>query len=112
MKKSLLTMVVLIISSLLLAHPASKVEISFNTESKVLELSFSHKVKNVESHYIEEVKVELNGEEIILQSIASQENLEGSTLMYKIPEAKVGDEIEVITKCNKFGKKKAKLTIE
>ena len=112
MKKSLLTIVVLVISSLLLAHPASKVEISFNTESKVLELSFSHKVKNVETHYVEEVKVELNGEEIILQQISSQENLEGSSLMYKIPEAKVGDKIKVITKCNKFGKKKGKLVVE
>ena len=110
--KYLLVIVLLVSSALLLAHPASKVDLSFDKETSVLTVNFNHKVKDIDKHFILEIRVELNGEKIIEQMLEKQDNLETGEVFYKIVDAKPGDEIKVRTKCNKFGKKSAKLTIE
>jgi hypothetical protein len=110
--KYLLIIVLLAGSVLLLAHPASKVELSFDKETSVLTANFDHKVKDIDKHFIFEILVYLNGEKIIEQKLEMQDNLVAGEVFYKIVDTKVGDEIKVRTNCNKTGKKSAKLTIE
>lgn len=94
------------------AHGPSKIKLSLDAETHVLNVEILHKVRNGEGHFIEWVKVFLNGEEIILQTIGLQPAKEGVKVLYKIPELKDGDEIKVTAKCNKIGKKSAKLTFK
>jgi desulfoferrodoxin (superoxide reductase-like protein) len=110
--KYLLLFVLLIGSSLLLAHPASNVELEFNAETSILTVNFDHKVKDAAKHFIFEIKVYLNKEEIIEQKIEQQDDAEKGTVLYKIIDAKAGDKIKVRTICNKTGKKSASITIE
>lgn len=96
----------------LFAHPASKVDLTFNNETSELKAIFNHKVRDTDDHYIYEVTVYLNDEEIIIQKLKSQESTDSGMLIYKITDAKSGDVIKVVTECNKSGKKSAKITLE
>jgi len=110
--KYLLLAVLLIGNSLLVAHPASNVDLEFDQETSVLTVNFDHKVKDAEKHFIFEIIVYLNKEVIIEQQIQKQGNLESGILVYKIIDVKPGDKIKVRTNCNKTGKKSATLDIE
>ena len=110
--KYVLLVICLIGSSLLMAHPASEVNLEFDKETSILTVYFTHEVKDVEKHFIFEVKVYLNKEEIIEQKIEKQDNLETGKLVYKIIDAKSGDKIKVRTNCNKTGKKSATIEID
>ena len=110
--KYFLLVVLLIGSSLLVAHPASNVTLEFNQETSILTVNFDHKVKDLEKHFIFEIIVYVNKEVIIEQQIQKQDNLETGSLIYKIVDIKLGDKIKVRTNCNKTGKKSATLEIE
>ncbi|MCF7918497.1 MAG: hypothetical protein K9N06_01105 [Candidatus Cloacimonetes bacterium] len=110
--KYLLILVLLAGSSLLLAHPASEVTLAFDQETSILTVNFAHNVNDVDKHFIFEILVYLNGEQIIEQLLQKQDNTETGTVIYKIVEAKKGDKIKVRTNCNKTGKKAAEIVIE
>lgn len=112
MKKLILVCLFSIMLSGLLAHSAQEVTANYDMESKLLKVDFEHKVRDASDHFIYEVKVEVNEKEIITQLISKQENGDGGQLTYRIPDLKVGDEVKIITECNKRGKKSIELTIE
>ncbi|MFP4459024.1 MAG: desulfoferrodoxin family protein [Candidatus Zixiibacteriota bacterium] len=93
------------------AHAPKDIEAKFDIETKILEITVNHPVKG-DGHYVEKITVELNDEEIIQQQLNKQEDKEKQTVVYKITNAKSGDEIEVIADCNKFGKEKAKIEVK
>ena len=76
------------------------------------ETAAREKVDDAEKHFIFEVIVYLNKEEIVTQLIEKQETSEGGSLVYKLVDVKIGDKIKVKTNCNKTGKKSAELVIE
>lgn len=110
--KYFLVIALLIGSSLLVAHPASNVNLEFNQETSILTVNFDHKVKDAEKHFIFEIIVYLNKEVIIEQKMERQDDMETGNLVYKIIDAKLGDKIKVRTNCNKTGKKSATVEIE
>lgn len=112
MKKFLIITVLTLIISGLFAHSASKVTASFDKETKLLTVQYEHKVRDAMDHFIQEVDIEINGKEIISQLISYQETNTGGELIYRLPDFKIGDEIKIITECNKSGKKSGQLTIE
>ncbi len=107
-----LALVILLSSLALFAHPASKVEASYDTETQILNVSFEHKVKNAEDHFIFEIKVYNGKKEVITQEISRQETMEGGSFQYKLIDVKPGDKLKIRTNCNKTGKKSAKIVIE
>jgi len=110
--KYLLFIVLLVGSTLLMAHPASNVDLEFDKETSILTVNFDHKVKDAGKHFVYEIKVYLNKEEIIEQKQEKQDNNEKGTVIYKIIDAEPGDKIKVRTNCNKTGKKSATITVE
>ncbi|MFC1887407.1 hypothetical protein ACFLYK_01210 [Candidatus Cloacimonadota bacterium] len=110
--KLILIVVFVALISILNAHPASDVEMTFDKETSILTVNYIHKVSDAEKHFIFETTVYLNKEEIITQAIQMQDTLEGGQLVYKIIDAKPGDKILVKTNCNKSGKKSGELVIE
>jgi len=104
---------VIVLSSLsLFAHPASKVEVTFDKETQILNVSFDHKVKDAENHFIFEIKVYHGKKEVITQEISRQETMEGGNFQYKLIDVKPGDKLKIRTNCNKTGKKSATIVIE
>jgi hypothetical protein len=94
------------------AHPASQVDLAFDKETSLLTVDFAHKVSDSADHFIYEVTIYLNKDEIITQKIEKQETTDGGNLVFKIIDAKPGDKISVKTNCNKSGKKSGELEIE
>lgn len=111
MKKIALILVLCAIAGILLAHPASKVMLAFDAETSELTVTFNHKVRDAEDHFIYEVTVFLNNKEIIQQKLSSQDTTSEGKLIYRITDAKTGDVIKVTTACNKSGKKSQTITV-
>ncbi|MGC9315740.1 MAG: hypothetical protein ACP5G4_08990 [bacterium] len=109
--KKITILILLALAGLVMAHGASDVELNFDEENSILTVTVEHSVSDPTSHYIDEIVVELNGEEIIKQTFNKQTDGDFQLVSYVIIDAKAGDEIEVISNCSKFGKKKAKITV-
>jgi len=107
-----IVLVILSATLVLNAHSASNVALSFNKEQNLLSVEFEHKVRDAEDHFIYEVRVYLNDNEIIIQKISKQESAEGGKLQYVIVDAVEGDKISVRAECNKSGKKTSEIVIE
>ena len=60
---------------------------------------------------MDRIVVELNGERMIEQKFRSQSDSTIQLVEYNIIDAKAGDEITVIARCNISGQKKAQITV-
>lgn len=114
MKKVLLLAVILILSLTLSvsAHPPGEVEMSFNTENNMLEVTVTHNSNNISDHYVNNVTVQLNGDQNIEHSFITQTDQNVQYLHYMIPGAKSGDTITLTAECSKFGSRETEITIE
>ena len=112
MKTTFVLSMLIALTGMLSAHPASVVRGEFNLEDNLLHVYFTHNVKDPASHFISEVSVELNRKEIINQKLTSQESETGGSLVYKILEAKAGDKIRIRTTCSRFGRRNSEFTVE
>jgi len=110
MKKVILLIAILFVTSNLWAHSPKKLELIYAKGTKELSIKAAHKVKDVKKHYISYVLITLNGEEI--KKVEYTEQTSKKSFTVKIPlDAKVGDIIEVTAKCNKLGRKTGTLKI-
>ncbi|MFC1703339.1 hypothetical protein ACFL1E_00955 [Candidatus Omnitrophota bacterium] len=102
----------LLVSPLAFAHPPSKIEVAFDSTSKMLTATIFHPVQDAQGHYIMKVDIGFNGEEIIEHHISVQDNDTTQTVGYRIPEAKAADVLSVEAYCNIYGTKTEKVTVE
>ena len=112
LKKSLVCVLLLFTFSIVIAHPASKIKLDFDTETKLLDIRFDHKVADPEKHFIYKIEIELNGKDVIEQNLSLQDTKTGGSLVYKLADAIAGDKIKVMLRCNKSGNKSKTLTIK
>lgn len=113
MKKFFMTTFLIMFGlTLLMAHPASSINLSFDKTNATLKVDFQHKVSDEGSHFIYDVEVKLNGKKIAAQSMFKQDNKEGGYVIYRIVDAKAGDKISVMVDCNKGGKKTETIVIK
>jgi len=115
--KSLCLMIGLALSvfagNLALAHPPSQIAASFDPETSLLTIRILHSVPDPRGdHYIDEVRVFLNGKEVIRQYFFSQLSAQEQQAQYLIVDAKKGDVLEVFAHCSKFGDRKVQPTVE
>jgi desulfoferrodoxin (superoxide reductase-like protein) len=114
MKRVLFFTIALVLSLTLsvYAHPPGDIEMSFNTENKMLEVTIPHNSNDNSDHFINNVKVYLNDNLHIEQNFIMQTDNEVQYLHYMIPGAKAGDTIRLNAECNKFGSREIELTVE
>jgi len=93
------------------SHSPLKTVLTFNQETKILKVNFTHKVADHTKHHVFRSTLKINSKEIIKQTLKQQDDLNGGSLVYKLPGVKPGDTITVTLSCNKGGIKKGKLTI-
>lgn len=105
-------MAVIFISLSSIAHSPKKMKLKFDSDKKTLSVDIAHKVKDVSSHFIAKVTIFVNDIEVITETYDKQSEKLKEQLVFDMKELKSGDKIKLIAKCNKFGKKSAKLTID
>lgn len=86
------------------AHQPSNIILSFDNETKTLHVEVIHAVHKIAQHFVDRITVQLNGNEIIVQSFSIQGNEEMQRACYMIPGAEIGDEVKVTGYCNISGK--------
>jgi len=111
MKKMMLTAIALVFFLGSFAHAPSSVKISYDKSEKVLKIEAIHKVKNVESHYINIITIWVNDVEKESFQPSKQTNSEKHVLDYPITLNK-GDVVKVMANCNKMGRRTASITIK
>ncbi len=96
----------------LYAHPASEIIVSYDKDSMILAVEFTHSVSDPAKHYIDKVDVVLGKKDLVIQELMSQDTAEGGKVLYKIRDLKPGDTVKVKVNCNRFGGKSTEYTIE
>lgn len=94
------------------SHAPSKLDLDFDKDTQILSLTFEHRVRNPERHFVYRVRVRLNKKDVIEQKLDRQDTENGGSLIYKINGAKSGDVIEVRLNCMEGGSKSGKMSIE
>ncbi len=94
---------VLALYTLSYAHPPSAIDISYNPVTRMLTAVITHNVSDPKSHYIKNVDIGLNGQEIIGHQISRQDNDITQTVSYRIPDVKPGDILSVEAYCSISG---------
>jgi desulfoferrodoxin (superoxide reductase-like protein) len=94
------------------AHPPTKIEISFDRQTRIVTATITHPVENPATHYIGKVDVALNGAEIIEQQISRQDNADTQSVSYRVADANPGDTISVEGYCNISGEKEEAIKVE
>jgi desulfoferrodoxin (superoxide reductase-like protein) len=85
------------------AHSPSDIQISFDKASKILTINVMHNVEDPTDHYIRQIKVSLNVQNVITQNFSSQTDTNGQKASYIFIDAAPGDQIMVTAICNLGG---------
>ena len=94
------------------AHPPSKITLTYDRETKLLEAIITHPVSDAISHYIKKVRVSINGEVMIEQTMGAQEDNQQQKVAYYIFDVKRSDIISIETICNITGKLSKRVVVE
>lgn len=96
----------------LFADPAKKVNVTYNPETKILKIEAVHPVANVSGHFIDVIKILVDGKEVKVIKPSKQSSLKAEVVEVEIGVLKKGSKVEVKTHCNQFGDKSGKLTVK
>jgi hypothetical protein len=85
------------------AHPPSALTVSYKADEGLLKIEISHPVGNVSDHYVEDVDVEVDGEDVADLSYSGQMDRQGQMVLVTIGHFNEGANLKVEADCNKFG---------
>jgi len=94
------------------ADPPRKITLTYNNETKKLNIEVFHPVKDVTDHYIDMISIKVNGKEVQVIKPKKQSDAKNETVDVSVPEIAKGSEVTVKARCNKFGSKSKTITIE
>lgn len=93
------------------SHPPGSVELEFSVTDHVLKVLVKHASRDQGAHFIDGITIILNGKTVVEQTFLSQMDKGKQEASYILHDAKPGDEITVIARCNKYGEKKKKIIV-
>jgi desulfoferrodoxin (superoxide reductase-like protein) len=91
------------------AHGPQAVTLTYDKAQSTLEVKITHKTPRT-SHYIDQVILQRNGQEIGVYTYKSQPDPDTFTYSYKV-EAAPGDVLEAKAVCNIVGSKTGRLSV-
>ena len=94
------------------ANKITKIDLSFDFQSRTLKAAVAHDVKDPDADYIKRVRVFVNDVNLIEQSIRAQMHKKGDTLVYVLPDVKKGDTISVRVYCSQNEEAAKTLTVK
>ena len=110
MQKSILVGIyIILMTSMAYAHPPSDINENYDNQTGKLTLFIKHEVREVDKHYIKKIVIKRNSKQLDVKEFRKQENAEGQTLVYIIPEPNETDVIVVQAYCNRFGSRKKEI---
>ncbi|MGM0442426.1 MAG: hypothetical protein ACQEQC_08420 [Elusimicrobiota bacterium] len=112
MKKVILAFLMIFTALPVLGHSPDSITLNFDREKSTVAIKVGHSVRDEESHYVKQVQLWLNEEEILTQKFSSQADSTSQKALYYLPSIKEGDQIEVSVDCNKFGKYSKKFEVK
>lgn len=113
MKKLLFVLLLLATAPLILrADPPKKVTVTYNNETKKLNVVAQHPVKNANTHFIYLFTISVNGKEVKEIKLKKQADAKNATIEASVPEIVSGCKVTVKASCNKFGSKSKSIDIE
>lgn len=90
-------------AALMLSHPPSDIEISYDLETGIIEVAVRHSVGNPNNHYISEVVITHNDREMLTHRLLKQEDGKGTLFKYRLPDMESGMTLKVTARCNRVG---------
>ena len=98
----IILLMLLFISITVSAHSPSSMKLKNNPETEMLSVEITHQASDTSTHYVENIKIEVNNEIRINQNYTSQP---ASTFTYTYDNflTNVGDNIKVVAICNLGG---------
>ncbi|MFA6583843.1 MAG: hypothetical protein WCS77_06055 [Elusimicrobiaceae bacterium] len=91
------------------AHPPAKIEAKFSGDQ--LDITITHNVKDAAKHFIDDIIVKFNGQELAVQKCLRQTDNDTQLAVYRIAGLKKGDKLSVTAKCNKSGEKTVEVSV-
>lgn len=113
MKKVLLFIVVMLlfITTAVTAHSPQKLQASFDMETHILKVEFTHTVGGENTnHYVDKISIIINESEVITQ-IPGQQLKNDETFIYYMPGLSNGDEVKIMAYCSISGNLSTQKTI-
>ncbi|MBN1621260.1 MAG: hypothetical protein JW871_01565 [Endomicrobiales bacterium] len=97
--------VLIIISSTVQAnaHPPKAMDIEFDNESRMINLTLKHNVRDNKEHFINKVQVYVDGNLAVIQNFGSQTDKKCQKISYILVDAEIGSEIKIISACSMGG---------
>ncbi len=111
-KLVLLIAIILTTAAVFFAHPPSNIEMSYDSETQILEVIVEHSVGNPHNHYVEELTITHNDRRIISHRLTKQEDEKSIKFQYRLPNVETGMLLEVTAECNRIGKLSKDIKIE
>jgi len=85
------------------AHPPDSIAVSYDS-TRMLNIEVHHAVKgDITKHYIGQIVVALNDQEVIRQDFKSQTDKDWQQVVYTVIDLKPGDKVKVTANCSVFG---------
>lgn len=116
MKKIIIALLLMMISSFIFAHAPSEITLSYDAKTSILSINVVHPIAATKApdpmkHFVKEITVNVNGKDIIMETIAFQQsdNGEVSTFLLKV---KSGDKVSVKANCSISGTKISDIVIK
>jgi hypothetical protein len=101
----------LLIPVIILAHPPSKVIVTYDQNSKKIHIVADHNVKDPTNHFVITLDIKVDGKEVNTLHFTSQTDKLTQVADYDMPDLKAGQEVEVKATCCKMGSKTGKVKI-
>lgn len=102
---------VFLLGSAALSHPPTSLDLDYSADGGVLSISIAHSVGDVSTHFIESVKVKVDGRQAAELFYIQQGEKSGEKILVTIGNFDPGTEVSVEAECNKFGKIDQKMTL-
>lgn len=84
------------------AHAPSTMQLEYDSSSQTLQVTLTHDVSDVTTHYVYRIQITINGADIITKEYEGQPTDSQFTYTFQIPVSP-GDVIEVTAECNLGG---------
>lgn len=104
-------LLVLLLAVPVVAHSPSQVLLAYDNLNQTLNVTITHTSSNIDSHYVREVAVQKNGDDILRKEYTNQ--TAKTTFSYNYPlNATSGDLLRAVAYCSISGSRSAEIRIK
>ncbi|MBP1645818.1 MAG: hypothetical protein H6Q16_1393 [Bacteroidetes bacterium] len=109
-KLSLTILAVILASQIVIADPPKKVNLAYN--NNVLSIEAIHPVKDVKTHYIDQITISVDGKDVKTIKVKQQSSTSSQVEQVSLPNITKGVKIKVSCRCNEFGNKSNSIKVK